>query len=195
MEILDRRPILVALAGPNGAGKSSFYRAYLRDSGLRFVNADVVAKELQLDPYRAAEVADGIRRELIGLGESFIFETVFSDPVGDKLNFMVDAERAGYTTVLLFIGLSSPELSDQRVAIRVSQGGHDVPAEKVMQRFPRTMENLKNAMVSLKNIYVYDNSELGHSHRLVAKMVEGDEIVLYPPIPGWLKPLLPAPVP
>jgi predicted ABC-type ATPase len=51
---LDRRPILVALAGPNGAGKTTFYHAHLQPAGMRFVNADLLARELDLEPYAAA---------------------------------------------------------------------------------------------------------------------------------------------
>jgi len=64
---------------------------------------------------------------LVAQGESFVFETVFSDPVGDKLKFLRRASTRGYTVVLCFIGLASPELCDERVAMRVLQGGHDVP--------------------------------------------------------------------
>src|SRR5688500_15201591 len=102
---LDRRPVLVALAGPNGAGKTTFYHAHLRPASLRFVNADAVARELDLDPYDAAKVADALRRELVRQRESFVFETVFSDPVGDKLAFVTEAMNSGYNVVLCFIGL------------------------------------------------------------------------------------------
>jgi len=88
---LDERPIIVALAGPNGAGKTIFYHAHLKPAALRFVNADVLAHELNLEPYAAARTADALRRELVRLRESFIFETVFSDPVGDKLAFLKEA--------------------------------------------------------------------------------------------------------
>ena len=50
---LDQRPVLVALAGPNGAGKSTLYHVHLRASGLRFVNADMLARELALESYAA----------------------------------------------------------------------------------------------------------------------------------------------
>ena len=83
--ILDRRPILIALAGPNGAGKTTFYYSHLRACGLRFVNADIIARELQIDAYAAARQAAALREQLVSEGESFIFETVFSDPAGDKL--------------------------------------------------------------------------------------------------------------
>jgi dephospho-CoA kinase len=48
-ELLDRRPIVVALAGSNGAGKSTFYEAFLADSGLRFLNADVLSASLNVN--------------------------------------------------------------------------------------------------------------------------------------------------
>ncbi len=54
----DRRPIVVAIAGPNGAGKTTFFHSHLASAGLRFVNADVLAAELALEPYQAARLAD-----------------------------------------------------------------------------------------------------------------------------------------
>ena len=191
-DILSRRPIVVALAGPNGAGKSSFYRTYLQHSGLRFVNADVLALELGIDPYKAAQTADDVRRQLVAMRESFIFETVFSDPVGDKLNFLKEAEEAGYTALLLFIGIPTAQFSDMRVSIRVSKGGHDVPRDKLAERFPRILENLRKALVSLRNVRVYDNSSMKRPYRLVLKLQDGSAMELRSPIPDWLRPLLPA---
>ena len=190
--VLDRRPIVVMLAGPNGAGKSTFYASHLRPSGLRFVNADDLAEVFKIDPYRAAEVADAVRHELVERGESFIFETVFSDPVGDKLAFLKQAERRGYTVVLIFVGIDGPETSEARVALRVAQGGHDVPSEKIASRYARTMENLRRALNELKNVLVYDNSDLADSYREVAVKEEGRDFRLVGPTPVWLRPLLPA---
>ena len=86
---LDRRPVIVAIAGPNGAGKTTFFHSHLREAGLRFVNADDIARELGISAYEAAQIAGALRRELVRQRESFIFETVFSDPVGEKLAFLV----------------------------------------------------------------------------------------------------------
>ena len=189
--LLDRRPIVVALAGPNGAGKSTFFDANLARTGLYFVNADVLALSLGMNPYVAADLADKLRRQLVEQRESFIFETVFSDPVGDKLGFLKDTEKAGYTALLIFIGISSPEISDERVAMRASRGGHDVPAKKLIERFPRTMNNLKRALVELSNVWVYDHSDLDRGYRVVATKQNGGEIKLHDPIPEWLRTLLP----
>lgn len=192
MRVLDRRPILIALAGPNGAGKTTFYRAFLASSGLYFVNADVIAKELKVDAYRAAEMAGVFRQQLIEQRVSFVFETVFSDPVGDKLGFLKEAETFGYTVVLLFIGIRSPQISDERVAMRVSQGGHDVPQGKLVQRYPRVMRNLRKALRELSNVRVYDNSELADPYRMVLIREDGGVLTTFEPIPDWLLPSLPA---
>lgn len=189
--LLDQRPIVVALAGPNGAGKSTFYQAYLAKTGLRFVNADVLARVLDLDPYVAAERAEVLRRKLVELRESFIFETVFSDPVGAKLDFLKTTEDSGYTVVLVFIGVAAPAVSDERVAMRVLQGGHDVPLKKLIERFPRTMNNLKSALAELPNVWVYDHTDLNEGYRLVAKKENRQGIKLYKPTPRWLSHLLP----
>jgi predicted ABC-type ATPase len=190
---LDQRPVIVALAGPNGAGKTTFYQAHLQPAGLRFVNADVLAQELHIEPYAAARLADALRKELVKQRESFVFETVFSDPVGEKLAFLKSAAEAAYSTILCFIGTAGPEASEQRVAMRVSQGGHDVPTEKLVQRFPRILENLKAALRDLPNVWVFDNNDLRTPYRLVATFESGRPVKLQRPVPRWLKPLLPRP--
>jgi len=187
---LDRRPVIVALAGPNGAGKTTFYHAHLQPAALRFINADVLARELNLDPYAAARLADALRRQLVDQRESFVFETVFSDPVGDKLTFLKEVATTGYNVVLCFIGISGPEVSEERVAMRVSQGGHDVPAEKLVSRFPRTLANLKTAIRDLPHVWIFDNDDLRTPFRQAAVFENGQRVALNEPVPEWLAPLL-----
>jgi predicted ABC-type ATPase len=186
----NERPILVAVAGPNGAGKTTFYHAHLEPAGLRFINADVLAIDLGLEAYAAAKVADALRRELVKRKESFIFETVFSDPVGEKLAFLREAGTAGYTVVLCFIGIAGPDVSAERVAMRVSQGGHDVPTEKLRSRFPRTLANLRAAIRGLPHVLINDNSDLRYPFRRVAVFNEGHSAFRSKSMPRWLKPLL-----
>ncbi len=106
----DRRPIIVAIAGPNGAGKTTFYHAHLKLVALPFINTDVLAHELDLEACAAARVADSIRRELVKRRESFVFETLFSDPVGDKVAFLKEAAESGYKR----IGICFPAQSHRR---------------------------------------------------------------------------------
>ncbi|MGC3992433.1 MAG: zeta toxin family protein [Chthoniobacteraceae bacterium] len=192
---LNRRPIVVMVAGPNGAGKTTFYHTHLKAAALRFLNTDVLAKDLAIDAYRAAEIAGQLRDQLLAQKESFVFETVFSDPVGDKVNFLQRAATRGYTVVLFFIGIDSPELSKKRVKLRVSQGGHSVPTEKLITRYPRTMANLRRAIGALPFVYVYDHSDLAHPYQLVAEYRDGKLTKAVKQIPAWLEknlPVLPA---
>jgi len=187
IEYLDRRPIVVAIAGPNGAGKTTFFEAHLKSSGLRFLNADAVARELEVDAYEAARMIAALRAELVNQRESFIFETVFSDPVGDKLGFLKQSAELGFAVVLCFVGIASADTSDQRVAMRVSQGGHDVPREKLVQRFPRTLANLAAAIRELPCVLVFDNDDLKVPFRHVATYTNGQIAQLNKPLPSWLK--------
>lgn len=184
---LDQRPVIVAVAGPNGAGKTTFYHAHIAPAALRYVSADVLARDLDMDAYAAAKAADVLRRALLKQRESFAFETVFSDPVGDKLKFLREAVTVGYTVVLCFIGLADAELSEERVAMRVSQGGHDVPTGKLKSRFPRTMANLKAAIAGLPLVYVFDNSDLRKPFRKIAVFRNGRPAGKLKAAPKWLK--------
>ena len=189
---LDRRPLVVAIAGPNGAGKTTFYKSFIAEASLRFVNADVIAAEFGIDAYAAASVAASLRDELVGRRESFAFETVFSDPADDKLGFLRRAAAAGYNVLFCFIGASSPEVSEDRVTMRVAKGGHDVPSDKIHARFPRVLENLRRAVVGLPNVWIFDNDDLRTPYRLVAVYESGKQARIHPPVPKWLAPLLPA---
>lgn len=159
------RPLLLVLAGPNGAGKSTFHDAYVAPLGLPFVNADRIA--LAMDPpsytpavagYEAAELADVERRLLVGERKSFCMETVFSDPRGEKVRFLREAQQAGHVVILVFIGLDGPELSLGRVVQRVAAGGHDVPTVKLRKRFPRSVRNLRRALRFVDHAFLFDNN-------------------------------------
>jgi predicted ABC-type ATPase len=166
--LLDARPIVVALAGSNGAGKSTFFHAHLAGVGLRFINADDLAAEMGIGAYEAASLAASLRSSLIEQGESFAFETVLSDPGGTKVAELADASRRGMHVVMLFIRIDSLATSKQRVAMRVLQGGHDVPDAKLEARFNRTLANLERAIASLPVVVIFDNTDLARPFRLEA---------------------------
>ncbi len=186
---------LIVVAGPNGAGKSTFFDLYLRPRGFRFVNADLIAAGIPgADPaelaYRAAELADIERRALIARGDTFVMETVLSDPHGAKLGLLRDAKDAGYHVALLFIGIDGPELSSARVAQRVAQGGHDVPDEKLVARFPRTLANANAALLLADAGWIFDNADAENPYRLVATTRDGRLVDRRPPLPAWCRKVL-----
>jgi predicted ABC-type ATPase len=195
----DDGPVLVVIAGPNGSGKTTFYEEYLAPYGLPFVNADLIAKGMEdggenVSGYEAAKLAEARRRDYVGKKQSFCFETVFSDRVGSKRKFFKDAQKSGYTVLLLFIGLDHVEVSRARVLQRVLAGGHAVPDRKIDERFPRTFDNLRQAIGFVDRVFLFDNSFLDHSYRPITICVSGNVIQLFPPLPHWVQGVLPKPL-
>ena len=97
---------------------------------------------------------------------------------------------AGYNVVLCFIGIDSLEVSEERVAMRVSQGGHDVPVEKLRTRFPRTLANLQQGIRELPHVLVFDNTDLRAPFRQVAVFENGRQVECAKPVPRWLRHVL-----
>ena len=185
-------PLLILLAGPNGAGKSTFYESHLKGLGLPFLNADVLARDTGLDAYSAADTVAAIRDQLIRRGEGFVTETVFSDPVGEKVRVLEGAVKSGYDVTLIYIGISGPDLSYRRVRARVEAGGHDVPEEKLAERYERSLANLERAIVRLPRVLVYDNSSFACPFRLLAEFRSGKATLQGTgPVAEWAKPFFP----
>lgn len=139
-------PEIFVLSGPNGAGKSTTATVLLPESlGVeQFVNADLIAQGLSpFAPEKSAIEAGRLMlrriRELRRRGESFAFETTLATRT--YAPFLRDAQAAGYVVHLIYVWLSSVELARSRVAVRVQQGGHDVPAEVIERRYWRGLRN------------------------------------------------------
>jgi predicted ABC-type ATPase len=184
-------PRLVMLAGPNGAGKTTFYWVNLADAGLPFINADVLQASVGVGAYEAAEAVDAVRTALLARRVSFITETVFSDPDGRKLEFLRQAIDAHYEVELVYIGLASTELAMSRVHHRVASGGHSVPPEKIVERYSRSLENLKRAVAFVPTIRLFDNSAYAEFRLLAVikngKVAERTSV----PLLDWAREILP----
>lgn len=175
------------VVGPNGAGKSTFIELTLAPllPGSAVVNADEIAKHRWPDApaehaYDAARIAARTRAELIGLGESFIAETVFSHP--SKLDLIDTAQTAGYTVILHAV-LIPEELAVQRVRHRVAAGGHDVPERKIRERYRRLWSLVVSAADRVDAATFYDNST-ARGPRIVAQ-ISGGFVVGSPCWPVW----------
>lgn len=197
--------MLVVIAGHNGAGKSTCYKEYLRDvldGYLSFhIDPDAIEREIRADwtdpqltddefSLRAAKEATRRRLAYVEDGVSFSLETVLSDPVGDKLNFMSEAVAHGYYVVLLAVGLDSADKSRERVQLRVDRGGHPVKPERILARYPRVLRNFAKAVGLVSAALVVDNStdvfeDEGGAYNAFAHFVDGQLVEDAPPIPSW----------
>ena len=176
------------LAGGNGAGKSTFYRLFLEPRGIKFINADLIARDMDQGQredasYKASHMAERLRTSLLEQGLSFCFETVFSHV--SKIDFVARAKSLGYEVVLVYIHLESPELNEARVSQRVSEGGHPVPADKIHSRLPRTMKNVARILPLVDSARLLDNSSRDNPFRQVAVVRLGRKRILCDPLPPW----------
>jgi predicted ABC-type ATPase len=200
--------VMIQIAGPNGSGKTTFYRKFLRpllDAAgmeLEYVNADEVALDMPatgnapigMDPAVAeyARKEADFQRELLlkeGHKQSVIFETVFSDTQGHRLEYLQRAKEAGYKVVMIFIALESVELSIERVRIRVADRGHDVPEHKQRARYQRSLDNGKKA-TDIADLSLFMDNSAAHSgegvtHQPVAVLLGSDILESICPAPGW----------
>jgi len=149
--------------GPNGSGKTTFVTEFLAPvlPGYPYVNADEIAeRRWPASPgehaYDAAQVAADTRARLIADGRSFIAESVFSHP--SKLDLVRTAQEAGYQ-VVLHVMLVPEELAVRRVEYRVRDGGHDVPEQKIRERYQRLWALVGEAIALADRAVVYDNSQ------------------------------------
>ncbi len=132
--------------------------------------------------YLASVLADAIRRELLGQGRTFTFETVMSSR--DKLEFMQEARDQGYRVYLYFVATDDPGINVDRVRRRVKQGGHPVPARKVRERYVRSIGLMTQACSIAHRAFVFDNS--GSKHKLLVQVVDGDEMEIEAAtLPRW----------
>ena len=140
-------PVCWIIAGPNGAGKTTFALEYLPQvAGCRnFINADLIAAGLSpLAPERELVTASRLLlKELdarIQEQEDFAFETTLAGR--GYLRLIKRLQMEGWQVELVYLALPSVEMSSLRVAERVAHGGHDIAAEDIARRFPRSLRNL-----------------------------------------------------
>ncbi len=181
------------LAGGNGAGKSTFYRLFIEPVGIKFINADLIAREIVPEnpedaSYKASHLAERLRKELLHKGISFCFETVFSH--FSKIDFVAQAKALGYEVILVYIHLDSHELNQARVVQRVSEGGHNVPFEKIQSRIPRTMRNISKILPLVDSARLLNNSSRKNPFQQVAVVKKGECKHLVVPLPDWAEEML-----
>jgi predicted ABC-type ATPase len=120
------------------------------------INARLFAPANNCDNYVAAALTDFLREELLAAGQSFSFETVMSHR--SKIDFLARARAANYRTYLYFIATESSHLNVYRVKTRAALGGHDVPEDKILERYKRCLELLGEALRQAYRAFVFDNS-------------------------------------
>ena len=115
------------------------------------------------------------------------------DPVfshESKIDFVARAKALGYEIILVYIHLDTPALNEARVHQRVSEGGHNVPAEKTRSRIPRTMKHIATALLLADEAHLLNNSFRNDPYQEVAVVKHGRKTKTAEPLPKWAQDIL-----
>jgi predicted ABC-type ATPase len=173
------------VAGPNGAGKTTLVSRRL-SRRITVVNPDVIAEEIPYlegkpDERRAGTIAIERRNALLARRADFAIETTLTGM--SALRLIAAARQAGYKVTLVYVGLSSADLSVRRVVDRVRRGGHAVPVAALERRYPDSMAKLAKAIELADRSYVFDNS--GTRRRLLVILDGQSPRYVVPDLPAW----------
>lgn len=167
-------PKLYIIAGCNGAGKTTASYTVLPEMlGCKeFVNADEIAKGLS--PFNPESVAIEAGRlmlqrmdDLLVGGADFAFETTLASR--SYVRFVERAQAKGYFVTLLYFWLPTPEQAIERVAKRVSEGGHNIPSDVIRRRYANGIKNLMTRYMPICNFWtIYDNSSADAEVKIIA---------------------------
>lgn len=142
--------------------------------------------EVNVNAYFASVAADFLRQKLLEQRVSFSFETVMSSP--DKVALLKKAQQLGYRTCLYYIATDDPAINVARVKARVNLGGHDVPEDKIVSRYARSLDLVLEAVKHTNRAYLFDNSRHGGDHLWVAEITDGHDLELKcDPMPWWFQ--------
>lgn len=202
------KPLLYVLAGVNGAGKSSIGESEFRSQGSAVFNPDTVAQQIRnlhpdiplaLANAHAWQIGKSLLEQAISGGRDYRFETTLGGRTIAQL--LEQAARTGHRLHVWFCGLASADLHLRRVRSRVAHGGHDIPEEKIHERWNRSRENLIRLLPLIDHLRVYDNSAEadpaeGHCPKPVLLLEMKRRKITAPAdlsgAPDWAKPIIAA---
>jgi predicted ABC-type ATPase len=187
---LDLGPFNVSVAESevrNAFTSSAFLKQHqLADAatGVRCDGRVIDFSGLRMNSYYASVLADFLRRKLLAGSIPFTFETVMSEP--GKVELLREARSLGFRTYLYYVATEDSEINIARVRVRVTQGGHDVPKDKIISRYHRSLALVRDAIRHTDRAYFFDTS--GANSQLVAESAGGERPELRSEwMPNWFE--------
>ncbi len=202
----SHKPCIYVLAGTNGAGKSSIIGAMFLQEQIEFFNPDDAAKRIR-------SASPGISQAEANSAAWLQGKRLLERAIQEKLDFAFETTLGGKTITRLletalsrgtevriwYVGLKNVELHIERVRSRVKSGGHDIPEQKIRERYVQSRLNLIQLLPRLAEFRVYDNSEEADPksgkaphpklilHCVQARVAETCDLSV---VPEWAKPIL-----
>ena len=185
------KPWLILLAGPNGSGKTTLsstklFQAKISEFDAIYLNPDEIAKSAPRNCNALIWSGREIHHQIetaVDNPKSIIVETTLSGK--NHLRVIKRCKEADYNIALHFVFLSSIELAQARVALRVNLGGHDVAIEDQLRRYNRSIANASSIIKYFDEAFFYNNDSLD-GHLLVAEYRRGKFLHSNPSFQKWL---------
>lgn len=168
----NKKPMLLVFAGPNGSGKSTITHFF--EIAGEYTNADDIVRTTGMSNEDAAVFADEKRYACIAQKRDFTFETVLSSKY--KMALLREAKESGYFIKCVFVLTADPQINVNRVAARYEKGGHYVQPDKVVARYRKSLDNIKELLQMCDIMHVYDNTK--SPRRIIRK--HKDSLTIYP---------------
>jgi len=165
--------VLTVLAGPNGAGKSYFSGFFLETGWIKTQPVNIDALESYVDPSRIPN--DPMRYgRCIEEQVNKIFNELCCEAIQNKRDFSFESnlrldqlgcvkffDSAKYEINLIYIFLDNIEISKRRVQIRISEGGHIVGDDSILENFSQGLKNLDDSVseYNWNHVYIVDNTK------------------------------------
>lgn len=146
---------LLAFAESSGLLDHEFTFHQLKNSISIYQRHVRIKSKIDIDKL-AQLIARYLREALLRTGKRFSFETVFSHD--SNIDFMRKAQAAGYKAYLYYVATEDPEINKFRVQVRVLNGGHPVPEERIAPRYYRSLGLLYEAAEYAYQAYFFDNT-------------------------------------
>ena len=178
-------PTLYIISGCNGSGKTTCTYSLLPEmlECKQYVNSDEFAKALSpFNPGAASLKAGRLMllkvKYLMDRNETFSIETTLATRTLIKIATI--AQNRGYSVVILYFWLSSPQMAIQRVRNRVAAGGHDIPEEGIKRRYYMGLDYLFNDYIPMCDHWILaDNSD--PPFKVIAQGSKGEEPIVRDP--------------
>ncbi|OWP78675.1 hypothetical protein BWK62_04630 [Flavobacterium oreochromis] len=159
-------------------------KSKLENKPINFYIVDniIIDRPKNTHSYESALITSFIREKLMESNQNFCFETVMSHQ--SKIEEVIEAKKRGYKIYFYFICLDDPEINISRVEDRVNKGGHPVDPNKIVSRYPKTLENLLPILKIADKSFLIDNSE---KMKIIAETSNGNLTVLEDEnnLPNW----------
>ena len=174
----------VIIAGVNGAGKSTLYRSIDSLQTMERINIDEIVKEFGSwqnaeDVFKAGKIAISKIAAYFEEGISFNQETTLCG--NSIVNNIKKAKSLGYTIEMHYVGVDSVEIAKQRIAHRVSRGGHGIPDEDVERRYQESFRQLVRIKDLCDTVILYDNTVAFTRFAIITD----NEISIVSDVPYW----------